>query len=358
MKRLLICVLAIVMMLSSVAFANESAYLNFEEKDQDLILSNTAERIVVQKANALHLEVKQNNAESTIGFVDNAPKCESGKVLKLTNPAKSSSGNVAGFSFVSTFQDTVVGTTKGTRNNVSYGFSFYTPLAVEDVNSNAYFRLSLAYRRVGMTSNETLTFLEVKNGEIYPYEERSLDVKPNAKNLEDKWYDLRFDIDVADKTIKTYIDDEIFCTSYINCDELDFLRYTNLVSVTESGTPCKQEVYVDKFFVNETPECIFEEYIKEINYGTRYLDDDFSAAALFPINSPNKGSEGCNIEQLRDSGEILKVTIAKDASNVPSFGSKAISPAYGKTGNIPYQNEEYVFEMDVNFEDFNSQTTS
>ena len=40
------------MMLSSVAFENESAYLNFEEKDQDLILSNTAERIVLQKENA------------------------------------------------------------------------------------------------------------------------------------------------------------------------------------------------------------------------------------------------------------------------------------------------------------------
>ena len=353
MKRLLICVLAIAMMLSSVAFANESANVNYEGK----IDRNDATAITVIKADALKVEALKNNA-SAIELVSD-PKGVNGKVVKVTNPAYVSS-NVSGAGINSYFQDNVDtnasgNTITGVKNNISYGFSFYAPAAVENQTSDVYFNVNLVYA-TPTSNNVTVSLFQVKSGKIYSYAERNLNDKPGAKDITDGWHNLRFDFNLEGRSVKTYIDDVLFYNTLFSDDAVNYLRRIAVATTVDSTCLKIQEAYFDNFFVNETPECLFEGAIKEIDYGTCYIDDDFSQNASTKINSPGQGSEGCSVEQLRDSDEVIKVTIAKDATALPSFGSKAVSPAEGKDGHIPYKNEEYIFEMDVNFGDFNSDT--
>lgn len=335
MKRLLICILAIAMMLSSVAFANESAYVNYEEKDADSFTT-------VLKSGALKVEAKKNSA-SAIELVSD-PKNTNGKVVKITNPAYVSS-NVSGGSIISYFQDNVDinasgSAITGVKNNISYGFSFYAPAAKDDETSDVYFNVNLKYK--GSSTTEDLTIVQIKSGKIYPYVERNLANKTAELNLGNNWHDLRFDFDLGNRSIKTYVDNALFYTSFFSDDAVNYLRRITVATTVDPTCVKTQEAYFDNFFVNETPK-----HLNKVEYSKCIMNDDFSGYPIVKRNALNNNDGGGTAEQ---SDGVAKFTYTGAVtSSVPSMASKS---AMNK-GTGGYLDGEYIFEIDVKFSAFN-----
>lgn len=342
MKRLLICVLAIAMMLSSVAFAkNESAYVNFEEKDEILLPPGG---YTVNKDSALKIGVEQNGPNSTIA-IEADPKEENGQVVKFINPAYSSlnADNKNTAKVVSTFQDPdMVNGVYGTTSNINFGFSFYAPVAIENQTSDVYFYVNFKYR--DDSSNEDFVILQTKSGVISSRINKTI-----TKELSDKWYDLRFDIDIKNKVVKTYLDDVLFSSDTLP-SALDGVRYATIATVVEESFTNEQVVYFDNFFVNETPELLHN-----VEYSTCYMDVDFHGSKKadyeFPYNTINTGT--ANVSKAEQSDGVLKFTFNGALSlNVPSLASNNVSSR--NAGD--YLNGDYMFEIDVKFSNFSGES--
>lgn len=355
MKRFLICVLAIVMMLSSVAFANESAYINYEEKDADSITHNTANNITVVKTDALKVDATKNGPNSTIKLADD-PKGVNGNVVQFTNPANadldSSNKSIA---YVNAFfQDEVAisatsgNAITGTKSHISSGFSFYAPAAVENETSDAYFNINLKYATAA-NNNMNLILWQIKGGKLYSYAESSLENKTIELDLEDKWYDLRFDIDIENKLVKTYIDSVLFYETFFPADKVEYVRYFNIFTVSDATLTKGQTVYFDNFFVNETPERLFEGDIKEIDTAEPHAYGVFEESTSYGTNiNVNNNNSGTHVVE----DGVLKITIPAGQKSGPSIGAQNNIAASSFNG---YANDEYIYELDINFKDFNSE---
>lgn len=343
MKRLLICILAIAMMLSSVAFANESGRINCEEFRQF-----SSSYFLISQENALEVQGSTNgNTSSTFEAVaDSAGK--NGKVVKLTIPSINGVDPAPTvFPYInSNFQDQVTESRKGTFNSVSYGFSIFPVDNSESINE-MQFTVSVKYITPGNTSNQTHVMCKIKDEALWDGSG-----KFGYNRFVDGWFDLRFDIDVENKVSRVYVNDEFFCENQFASD-IEYLRYINIsssVAADSNENDADKIAYFDNFFVNETPETLNNKTLKNIDYSDCFLDDDFSDAPIKATNAFNSNDGGGKAEKI--DGVANFIFEGEVTTSVPSMASSAVS----KKGTGGYVDGQYLFEIDMMFSNFDGES--